>query len=241
MISRFLALLLIALLLNLNASSLLAEGWGNVEGQIVLEGEIPKISLLVDDGEVKVPDESRMFDSDTKGIANVAIYLRAAPEIHPDLKDSYEKFVEFKIRNRKYGPHALVVRTDQKVRVSNGDQETYSIRINTFRNTLPCFLPPPKGDSIEFQLPFAETIPVRIACDFHPWMRAWWVVVDHPYAAMTDRNGNFHIRKLPAGEHSFRVWHERTGYINRKLTVTVEADRTTKLEPISVPVEKFVD
>ncbi|MEZ6125260.1 MAG: hypothetical protein R3C49_19095 [Planctomycetaceae bacterium] len=60
-------------------------------------------------------------------------------------------------------------------------------------------------------------------CDFHPWMMAYWLVLDHPYAAATDAEGNFTISNLPVGEHEFRIWHERAGYIDRKFMVNVKA------------------
>lgn len=97
------------------------------------------------------------------------------------------------------------------------------------------------NDTFELHYARPESLPVKVTCDKHSWMLAWWLVLDHPYAAVTDKQGKFRIAKLPAGEHSFRVWHPRIGYINRELTVTIEADQTTKLEPIRVPVKKFRD
>jgi hypothetical protein len=64
---------------------------------------------------------------------------------------------------------------------------------------------------------------MKVGCDIHPYMTAWWVVLDHPYVAVTDSEGKFEIKGLPAGKHEFIVWHERAGYINRKWELTVKA------------------
>ena len=58
--------------------------------------------------------------------------------------------------------------------------------------------------------------------------------MDHPYFAVTDKNGRFSIPQLPTGEHDFRIWQERVGYVNdpdqaimgRKWTVTIEPGKT---------------
>jgi hypothetical protein len=81
-------------------------------------------------------------------------------------------------------------------------------------------------------------LPLKVTCDIHSWMNAYWVVTDHPYAAVSDADGKFKIENLPAGEHTFRVWHERQGYLNREYKVTVKAG-ANKLDPVKVPAAKL--
>ncbi len=59
-----------------------------------------------------------------------------------------------------------------------------------------------------------EFLPMQVKCDIHAWMKAYWLVLDHPYMAITDKNGKFNIEKIPEGEYEFRVWHERIGYLD---------------------------
>jgi len=40
---------------------------------------------------------------------------------------------------------------------------------------------------------------VKLACTIHPWMNAYVLVVDNPYYAITDGDGNFEIKGVPAG------------------------------------------
>ena len=35
---------------------------------------------------------------------------------------------------------------------------------------------------------------VHFQCNIHPWMDAWVLVFNHPYAAVTDDDGNFRSR-----------------------------------------------
>jgi hypothetical protein len=50
---------------------------------------------------------------------------------------------------------------------------------------------------------------IRINCDIHKWMNAFAWVFDHPYFAVTDKEGNYEIKNVPAGvEVEVVHWHE---------------------------------
>jgi hypothetical protein len=54
--------------------------------------------------------------------------------------------------------------------------------------------------------------PVSFVCDIHKWMSAYVWVLDHPYAAVTDENGNYEIKNVPLGaDVQVVVWHELSG------------------------------
>ena len=69
-------------------------------------------------------------------------------------------------------------------------------------------------------------------------MRAVLLVVDHPFAAVTDELGAFEIVNLPAGKYSFRVWHERAGFLDKQLTVDIRPGETTK-RTLSYRLDRF--
>jgi hypothetical protein len=79
-----------------------------------------------------------------------------------------------------------------------------------------------------------ESLPAEIRCDIHPWMKGYWMIVDHPYAAVTAADGSFSIPKLPAGMHEFRVWHEGPGYIEKSLKVKVANGKVSEVAVIKV-------
>ncbi|SFI45760.1 carboxypeptidase regulatory-like domain-containing protein [Planctomicrobium piriforme] len=241
----------VALALALTGQSW-AGDYGSVEGQYVLEGAVPTPEPLVAKGNpnvkdtatcaaINVPNDARAFDPESKGIANIFVYLRRAPsDIHPDLKASATKEVEFDQKYCRFLPHALIVRTDQVVVCKSDDDVAHNLHSNPFANTPANFIVQPNDRTgTPVKMPSPEALPVKIQCDIHPWMSAWWVVLDHPYAAVTDKDGKFKIENLPVGEHEFRVWHEDAGYVDRKLTVKVKAGETTTLEPKKVPLSAF--
>ncbi len=48
---------------------------------------------------------------------------------------------------------------------------------------------------------------VTILCNVHPDMQAWIVVLQNPYFAKTDSNGNFEIKNVPKGAYELKVWY----------------------------------
>lgn len=57
-----------------------------------------------------------------------------------------------------------------------------------------------------------DTQYISFICDIHKWMKAYAWAFDHPYAAVTDKDGNFEIKNVPAGaEVEIDYWHESFG------------------------------
>ncbi len=53
-----------------------------------------------------------------------------------------------------------------------------------------------------------------MSCSIHPWMSAFIMATPHPYFAVTDENGTFEIKNLPAGvDLEVRVWQEKVKYV----------------------------
>lgn len=239
---------------RINSAVAAEEGYGIITGQIVLDGEIPPRPLVVkkDDPTAKdptvcaaadLPSDALIVDEKTKGIANVFVYLPKAPaNIHPDLKASKEKEVVFDQKGCRFVPHVLLARTDQIVRVKSDDACAHNTHTYPVRGQpVNVLLPPNERKGLEFTNKVPETTPMKVSCDIHSWMSAWWLIIDHPYAAISDENGKFKIADLPPGEYVFRVWQEKSGYIERELKVTVTAGKTTDLGQIKAPAAKFKD
>lgn len=76
---------------------------------------------------------------------------------------------------------------------------------------------------------------VRIKCDVHPWMFAYIGVVPHPYFAVTDREGVFHLpRNLPLGRYTLAARHLKAGELTQELVVSTGGPQIIELT-IRVP------
>ncbi|MBS0202467.1 MAG: hypothetical protein JSS49_06165 [Planctomycetes bacterium] len=227
--------------------------WGSIKGTVTVTGNFEALKPLVRKGDAsvkdaavcakeEVPDESIVVDPATKGIANVVIWLAKKPtKIHPNLVASKDKEVVFDQKNCKFIPHVLVVRTDQQVRVISDDAASHNTHTYPLKNNQQNFIVPPSDRKGVLVPAFsdAERLPAKVGCDIHPWMQAWWVILDHPYVAVTDEAGKFEIADLPAGEHEFRVWQEKVGYLEKGWKVTVKAGDTKKDADLKVAASKL--
>ncbi|HUG94462.1 MAG TPA: hypothetical protein VML55_26765 [Planctomycetaceae bacterium] len=237
-----------------------ADGYGKVTGRFVFEGEVPEPRKIVAKGDPQVKDpqvcaaqdlfaNDLVVDPESKGIANIFVYLRSVKpaDVHPQLKASARKEVVFDQKSCEFIPHAMFVRTDQEVLVKSDDPVPHNTRTNPLRNRGVNFAVRANdraGQRVTHTV--AESLPTEVKCDFHPHMRAFWLILDHPYAAVTDENGEFTIDKLPAGDHEFRVWQERAYLVplpdsprRGTLKVTVKADEVTDLGEIKLPAAIF--
>lgn len=218
------------------------ELWGTVQGQVVVDGLVPILppraaaeDLCPSDA---VPDDSLIVDARTGGLCYVAVFVKSRPsQIHPDLLSPPQKVVTQHIRNCRFVPHMLVLRTGQQLRVDSQDPLPHLARFAGFNNTS-------EGTSTnnwqEFQLPQPERLPVRASCAFHPYMCGWWLVVDHPYATMTDVEGRFALPNLPVGKHELVLWHERTGYLEKSLLIDVNVGEN-ELPARRYSADRFLD
>lgn len=224
--------------------------WGDVEGQFVFDGDVPQLPLLVKQGDAAVkdaavcsagavPDESLVVNTQNKGIANVFVFLRKADKVHPDLKTPAEKEVVFDQKNCRFQPHAMVVRIGQTVICKSDDNCSHNTHSFPSRNNAENFVISSKDrKGIPIKMKLAEAAPIDVKCDIHSWMSAKWLVVDHPYAAVTNSDGEFKIEKLPIGQHKFRVWQERAGFIEREWAIDVK-EGTNTIPPLKLTAEKL--
>lgn len=231
-----------------------AEDWGTLTGQFVFEGEIPKPVKITTGGkdaavciQSKLQKDDLVIDKKSKGVANIFIYLRKVKSIHPDLKKSKKTELDFDQKGCQFMPHAMFVRTDQTVLVKSNDAIAHNTHTFTLKNQPVNFLVPGvdrKG--IPVKKTVAEILPTEVKCDVHAWMNAYWLILDHPYAAVTDKDGKFKIEHLPEGDHEFRVWHERVGYLDAgghkkgRLKLTIKKGMKP-LDPIKLDIKKLTD
>ncbi len=220
-------------------------GWGSIDGQFILNGpHKPQLRFNRRDPQLKdweicgcqeMPDETLVVDPATKGIANIFVYLKKAPgRIHPELKAIPAK-TELTAQGCRYVPHCGILRVGQDLNVKFTGEVAHNAHFHPMAMSMPGTIFPandPAGiDYDVFDVP--QPIPMKVVCDIHPWMDGYWTVLDHPYAAITDKEGRFKLEQVPVGEHKFCAWHERCGYITREYQVIVTSNCKTVL-----PIEK---
>ena len=205
-------LIAVAVLL-FSASPGLAET-GTLKVRFVYGGDPPKPDKMEPHldaqfcGKHELVDETLLVNPETKGIKNVVLYVytgRGGSELPKS--DPAPQTLTFTMQDCRFEPHVLIIQAGDTFVVKGADPVGHNANLNFFRN-FPLVSPPP-GETYAYVLEEAEPAPIPIECNIHPWMRAYIVVLEHPFAAVSDEDGVVEIKGLPAGEElNFRVFHE---------------------------------
>jgi hypothetical protein len=65
---------------------------------------------------------------------------------------------------------------------------------------------------------------LKFKCDVHPWMFAWVTAVDHPYFAVTGKDGTFTIKDVPPGKYKIVALHRKGAPTGIEQDIEVTAD-----------------
>lgn len=196
--------------------------WGDLTGRFIFDGKPPKpveFEVHKDKADLKGPlfSESLVVDAKNCGIANLFVWL--VPErdklvaTHPDYEKSKKDPVVLQMKGLRFQPHCLVFRAGQELKVFNKDSVGHVSHFSGAKNPdHSSIIPPGDGESV---LKNAEPTPSSFGCYIHPWMHGHYLVQDHPYMALTSTAGEFTLKNLPVGKHSFCFWHETCGFVNK--------------------------
>jgi hypothetical protein len=207
----------------------LAAGRGgqSVAGRVFLRGTPPpekSVPLDAVCGRLHpAPMTSRhfVFGQDS-GLAGVFVYVKegikaqrvADPSVSPLLDQV----------NCEFQTYVIGVEVGQKLSVRNSDPVMHNVHIlpkgagNREKNVAQ----PVKGMVSSFIFEKPEVF-IQIKCDVHPWMFAYVGVVEHPWFAATDKNGNFTLPPgLPAGEYTLAAVHRKAGEVIQRINVSTD-------------------
>lgn len=149
-------------------------------------------------------------------LANVVVYVRSGLGSY-----RYDTPTEPAVLDQKgcmYVPRVLAFRTHQPLEVKNTDPVTHNVH-PTPRDNNPWNRSLPEGAE-----PFVTNFPhqelaIPVACNIHPWMRAFLFVFANPYFDVTTKSGAFDLKNLPPGTYTIEAWHERFGTLDQTVTL----------------------
>ena len=211
-------LLFIALPIFANAQ----DGWGNLQGKIVFNGDVPPpVKLTVDkDKAVCLKDgpleRQEIIVDKNGGLKNAFVMMYFGrrdkePTVHPDYEKEFKEPVVLDNVTCRFQPPAIFIRKGQDVTLKNSDAVGHSCKFESLNNDQN-FNIPPNGE-LTVQLDGVDKVPGNLVCGMHSWMQAVFLVRNEPYAAITGEDGTFEIKNIPAGKWKFQFWHKKAGYM----------------------------
>jgi hypothetical protein len=230
------ALVVTALFLNQRAADAagpmnVSGGTMSLKGTVKFQGTVPapkSINMSADPSCAKQhssPAMSQEIVADAKGdLQNVVVFVSEGLGDRKFDPPSQSAVIEQK--GCMYTPHVLAVRANQQLEVVNSDP--------TLHNIHP--LPANNREWNKAEAPGAtaeetfsrEEIAIPIKCNVHPWMRSYVAVFNHPYFAVTGKDGSFELPNLPPGTYTIKAWHEKLGTATQQ--VTIGANETKRVD-----------
>jgi plastocyanin len=248
----FLAILGTSLLCRTGVAGDSPHRWGTIKGQVVWGGgELPpKKTARVDKDQEHclskgpIPDESWVINSDNRGVRWAFVWLAPEPgqpklSINPELKAIKQHEVVIDQPCCRFEPHALAVREGQELIFKNSAPVAHNVNWTGVLKNPGSNQILPAGQSFAIKGLVVDKYPLTVACNIHPWMKAWVRVFDNPYYAVTDADGNFEIKLAPAGKCRLFVWQESVGYRGgaagrNGMPIDIKPDTTTDLGRLDI-------
>ena len=141
-----------------------------------------------------------------KTAENIAVYV----DVIADKKfDAPKDHIVIDQRKMAFLPHVVAVQQGTTVEFLNSDSVGHNVywpSISGNKKLSHNLGTWPKGDKKPFQ--FNDLGVASLLCNVHPEMSGYVVVVPTPYFAVTDKDGNFEIKNVPAGKYTLKTWSE---------------------------------
>jgi hypothetical protein len=204
---------------------------GTVTGKINFKGTKPapvkitmnsdKVCLKIHEGKDVMSDQVVVNPNNT--LEYVFVYVKSGLEGKkfptPTSKVTIDQ------QGCQYHPHIFGVMTNQPIEVINSDNTLHNIHALPKANKGFNIAQPKQGMKMTQKFDKPE-IMVKVKCEVHNWMSAYIGVCDNPFFAVSDNQGNFTIKNLPAGTYELEAWHEKYGTQTMKVTVGASDTQT---------------
>ncbi len=209
---------------------------GTIVGVVTFDGERPKRKKLQVTADVEhcgkkaIPNDDLVVSKEL-GVRWVVASINKISSGKPFPAEDPENPVQLDQVGCRFRPHVVVVPENRTLQILNSDGILHNVHIWAKKNEALNRAMPGRVTSMDVSFDRKERI--RVGCDVHKWMGAWIVVAEHPYYAVTDKDGTFRLDNVPAGTHTVRIWHEKLGKQEKEVTVTPGQD--TRVEFVLKP------
>lgn len=188
---------------------------GDITGKVTLKGTPPPEITIAYDSTCSalhptVGTTRHWVVGRDHGLADVFVYISKGLEGRKFTPPS--QAVELDQVGCNYSPYVFGVMVGQTVRIKNSDPLMHNIHVlpKVDGNMEFNFAEPTQGDVNDTawtgHIKKPEVL-VKLKCDVHQWMFAYAGVVDHPFFAVTDADGNFKIPNAPPGKYTLTAYH----------------------------------
>ena len=197
----------------------------NLSGKVILRGKRPRPALIRMDAESACAQMhkggvlSEEVVADAGGLlANVFVWIKTGLEGETFAPPTGT--IRLDQNGCMFRPRVLGIRTGQTLVVANSDPVTHNVHPMPKDNREWNQGQAAQAPNLERRFARPEVM-IPVKCNVHAWMKAYIGVVDHPYFAVTGKEGTFELRGLPPGDYTVGAWHEKFGAQEQKVTLAL--------------------
>jgi plastocyanin len=196
---------------------------GSISGRVTLAGKPPELHAIDMSAEpacakeYSTPVIAPTVVADANGnVANAVVYIKSGVSDYAFRAPS--EAAKLLQKGCMYEPHVTALMVGQNLDVANDDQTTHNVFMMSQNNR------PSNRSSLPGSEPVVESLvapelAIPMKCNVHPWMKGYVFRFDHPYFAVTHRDGKFELTGLPPGTYTLVAWQELYGTMEQTVTV----------------------
>ena len=155
-----------------------------------------------------------------KGLANVCVYIKAGIPAGKTYAVPTTKPLIDQI-GCMYEPFISAAMVGQTIDIKNSDSFMHNVNCQAKINKGFNFAQAQKGQVNGKTFDKAE-LAVKLICNVHPWMSGYVHIFDHPFFAVSDKNGHFTISgDLPDGKYTVEANHLKSGTVTGDIEIKV--------------------
>ena len=204
---------------------------GKITGSVEFDGTPPADTAIIvpaDQNGCGKPLVVQLLARANGKIANAVVWLTDARQGRPLPNDR-----RFQLTNDNcaWNPQIQTAVTGGALNVVNYDplaERAYATDVST-GDTVAIAPFTDDGQVIPYDKLLRTPAVLEFSVESRPMSRAWVVVMDQPYFAVTDSHGAFTIDSVPPGIHHIRAWHPMLGVADGTVTVAPNGTATADL------------
>lgn len=207
------------LLLLFGAATAAEAQRATITGRVTYQG--PELKT-----ELPVAEDARQYCGTTTSVqrlidrgalSNVVVFLEGVPSV--DMKG---KPIELRSDNCDFAPAVQVAETGAHLELANHDPMLHVVQMYRSGVRVGEFALRGEGGNRTDRRLLKGPGLINVQCRSHKWMHSNIWVFDHPYYALTGKDGTFQLPLVVPGAYKLTVWHAELGVQTRDITVTAD-------------------
>ncbi|HVK54723.1 MAG TPA: methylamine utilization protein [Burkholderiales bacterium] len=163
---------------------------------------------------------SHVTDKNGQSIADTVVFATSLEKLPPPLEAGATAIIEQE--KTTFVPYVTAIRAGTAVRFPNRDSYGHHVKSFSAAKTFEVRIDGKK--EAPTPITFDKAGEVALVCFFHDSMRGFIYVVDTPYFAKSDKEGNAVLSALPPGKYEVKAWAPSMIGAPLTQTVSVPAD-----------------